>query len=67
MSWLGGAFMAKKKKPKPFRAVTAVKAAARAVVGTPKATRRDADTKKDQAPRKKKHKESLQQILTEND
>ena len=59
--------VAKKKKPKPFRAVTAVKAAARATVGPVPATRRDPDTKKKVARRKQKHKKSLQQIITEKD
>jgi hypothetical protein len=55
--------MARKKKSKPFRAVTAVKAAARVAVGPVPATRRDPDTKKKVARRKQKHKATLQQIL----
>jgi len=55
--------MAKKKKPKPFRAVTAVKSLAREVVGAPPATRRDPDKKK--VPVKgQKHKPTLGQLLT---
>ena len=57
----------KKKKPKPFSAVTAVKAAARAVVGTVPATRRDPDTKKKSAAKKLRHKPTLQQMLQEKD
>jgi hypothetical protein len=56
----------KKKKSKPFRAVTAVKAAARLVVGTPPPTRRDPDLKKD-ARKKPKHKPTLGKILSENE
>ena len=59
--------MPKKKKSKPFRAVTAVKAAARVVVGTVPATRRDPDTKKKAAGKSAKHKPTLQQILLEKD
>ncbi len=55
--------MAKKKTPKPFRAVTAVKSLAREVVGAPPATRRDPDKKK--VPVKgQKHKPTLGQLLT---
>lgn len=55
--------MAKKKKPKPFRAVTAVKALAREVVGTPPPTRRkEASTRKKRA----KHKPTLGKLLSED-
>jgi hypothetical protein len=56
--------MAKKKKPKPFRAVKAVKAAARAVVGTPPATRRDPDLTKE-SRKKPKHKKTLRAMLND--
>jgi hypothetical protein len=56
-----------KKKSKPFRAVTAVKAAARKVVGAVPPTRRDPDTKKKAADKKTKHKKTLQQMLQEKD
>jgi hypothetical protein len=50
--------VAKKKKPKPFRAATAVKAAARNVVGTPPPTRAEpADTRR--KPARDKHKKKL--------
>jgi len=55
--------MAKKKKPKPFRAVTAVKALAREVVGEPPATRRRPDKKK-ATVKGQKHKTTLGQLLT---
>ncbi len=56
--------MPKKKKLKPFRAVKAVKAIARETVGTPPATRRDPDRKKDS---KEKHKPTLGRLLSESD
>jgi hypothetical protein len=55
--------MAKKKKLKPFRAVTAVKALAREVVGTPPATRRKDSTNR---PRRDKHKPTLGKMLSED-
>jgi len=52
---------AKKRKPKPFRVATAVKAAARKVVGTPPPTRSEpADTRR--KPREK-YKQKLQDLL----
>ena len=54
--------MAKKKKPKPFRAVTAVKSLARDVVGTPPPTRR---TESSNRPRREKHKTTLGKLLTD--
>jgi hypothetical protein len=54
---------AKKRKPKPFRAATAVKAAARKVVGTPPATRTEDDLTKRKVS-KEKHKPTLQDLLT---
>jgi len=51
-----------KKKPKQFRATSAVKAASRAVLGTPPPVRR-AENKKH--ARKDKHKASLGKILAD--
>ena len=55
-----------KKKSKPFRAVTAVKAEARAVVGSPPATRRDPDITKI-VHKKMKHKPTLAKLLAEKE
>ena len=55
----------KKKKSKPFRAVTAVKAMARATVGQPPPTRRAPDTKKQAQAKASKHKPTLSKLLTE--
>jgi hypothetical protein len=55
--------MAKKKKPKPFRAVTAVKSLAREVVGEPPPTRRGPDKKKSAVSREK-HKPTMGDLLT---
>ena len=52
--------MAKRKKPKPFRAVDAVKAAAREKIGSPPPTRRVPDAKKQ---RREKHKPTLGKLL----
>ncbi len=52
--------MAKRKKPKPFRAVEAVKAAAREKIGAPPPTRRVPDAKKE---RREKHKPTLDRLL----
>jgi hypothetical protein len=54
--------MAKKKKPGRFRAVKAVKAAAREKIGTPPATRRVPDRKRQ---RREKHKPTLGRLLEE--
>ena len=54
--------MAKRKKPKPFRAVEAVKAAAREKIGAPPPTRRVPDIKKE---RRQKHKPTLGKLLQE--
>ena len=54
--------MAKKKKPKPFRAVDAVKAAARQHIGSPPPVRRLPDPKK---LKKEKHKPTLGKLLSE--
>ena len=55
--------MPRKKKPKPFRAVTAVKALAREVVGTPPSTRREESSNR---PKREKHKPTLGKMLTED-
>ncbi len=52
--------MAKHKKPKPFRAVEAVKAAAREKIGAPPPTRRVPNIKKE---RRQKHKPTLGKLL----
>jgi hypothetical protein len=49
-----------RKKPKPFRAVDAVKAAAREKIGSPPPTRRVPDAKKQ---RREKHKPNLGRLL----
>jgi hypothetical protein len=54
--------MTKKKKPKPFRAVEAVKAAAREQIGTPPPVRRMPDPKK---LKKEKHKPTMGRLLIE--
>jgi hypothetical protein len=56
--------VAKKKKPKKFRAVKAVKAMARETVGMPPATRRDPDRKKQSNA---KHKPTLADLLTDSE
>ncbi len=53
----------KKKRPKPFRAVTAVKSAAREKIGMPPPTRRDPDVKKE---RREKHKPTLGKLLEQD-
>ncbi len=53
-----------RKKPKPFRAVTAVKAAARQVVGSPRATRVETPARK-LAKKAQKHKPPLGKLLAE--
>ena len=54
--------MAKRRKPKPFRAVTAVKELAREKIGAPPATRRAPNRKKQ---RREKHKPTLDRLLDE--
>jgi hypothetical protein len=56
--------MAKKKKPKPFRAVTAVKSNARDLIGAPPPTRREPVITKKARP---KHKPTLGEILSDTD
>jgi hypothetical protein len=57
--------IAKKKKPKPFRAATAVKALARETIGTPPPVRRDPETKRKVEKKAAKHKPTLGKLLTE--
>jgi hypothetical protein len=57
---------AMKRKPKPFRAAKAVKAAARKLVGTPPPTRTQPDSTK-RKPSKAKYKPSLKDLLTRDD
>jgi hypothetical protein len=59
--------VAKKKKPKPFRAATQVKALAREAIGTPPPTRRDPETKRKVETKKAKHKPTLVRLLAEDD
>jgi len=57
--------MARKKKPKPFRAVTAVKAAARAHIGAPPPTRRQETDAEKKRRAKPKHKPPAGQVWEE--
>ncbi len=52
----------KRKKPKPFRAVKAVKSAAREKIGAPPPTRREPDVTKEG---RQKHKPTLSKLLSE--
>jgi len=54
----------KKRKPKPFRATTAVKSAAREQIGMPPPTRRVPDEKKQAS---EKHKPTLGKLLEESE
>ena len=56
---------ARKRKPKPFRAATAVKAAARKLVGTPPPTRAEPDVTKRKSS-KEKYKPKLEDLLLED-
>ncbi len=56
----------KPRKPKPFKAVSAVKAAARAKIGAPPPTRAEPSTKKSKS-KTPKHKPTLRKLLEEND
>lgn len=56
--------MAKKKKPKPFRAVTAVKALARERIGVPK-TEMVIPNKRLKAKTAEKHKRTLGELLND--
>ena len=53
---------AKKRKPKPFRAATAVKAAARNVLGAPPPTRAEPSSPK-RKPARDKHKKKLEEWI----
>ncbi len=54
----------KRRKPKPFKTATAVKAAAREAIGTPPPTRAEpTDTRR--KGKKEKHKPKLQDLLEE--
>jgi len=52
----------KPRKPKPFRATSAVKAAARQVIGTPPSTRTEPGSKK-RNRKSEKHKTTLGKLL----
>jgi len=54
----------KPRKPKPFKAASAVKAAAREMIGTPPPTRAEPSTKKRKA-KSPKHKPTLGKLLEE--
>jgi len=54
----------KKKKPKRFRATTAVKAMARQAIGTPPPVQREESTRR---PRKEKHKPTLRSLLSDGE
>lgn len=56
----------KPRKPKPFRAASAVKAAARATIGTPPPTRAEPAEKKRKG-KPEKHKPTLSKLLTDTD
>ncbi|MGC2108982.1 MAG: hypothetical protein WA655_05655 [Candidatus Korobacteraceae bacterium] len=57
---------AKKRKPKPFRAASAVKAAAREAIGTPPPTRAQPADKK-RKMKSPKHKPTLGKLLGEGE
>lgn len=54
----------KKRKPKPFRASSAVKAAARAAIGTPPPTRTEPAGKR--KSKVEKHKRTLSKLLEDS-
>jgi hypothetical protein len=54
----------RKKKPKPFRATTAVKAMARAVIGTPPAVKRKESKKRG---KQEKHRPTIGKLLSESE
>ena len=56
--------MAKRRKPKPFKAASAVKAAAREKIGTPPPTRAEPASTKPKA-KSPKHKPTLGKLLEE--
>ncbi len=53
------------RKPKPFRAASAVKAAAREALGTPPPTRTEPDNKK-RRKKSEKHKPTLGKLLADD-
>ena len=55
--------MARKRKPKPFKAATAVRSLARERLGTPPPTLREENTNK---PKREKHKPTLGKLLAED-
>jgi hypothetical protein len=55
---------AKRRKPKPFKAASAVKAIAREKIGTPPPTRAEPSTKKSKVS-KPKHKPTLGDLMAE--
>jgi hypothetical protein len=54
------------RKPKPFRAASAVKAAAREAIGTPPPSRAEPSTKKPKT-KSEKHKTTLSRLLDESE
>jgi hypothetical protein len=61
--WLNR-FVPKKKKPKPFRATTAVKAMARTAIGTPPPVKRK-ESKKRAKP--EKHRATMGRLLSDSE
>ncbi len=59
--------MARKRKPKPFRAVTAVKTMSRQQIGSVPPTRRLDNDKKKRALNRPKHKPTAAQLLSDSD
>jgi hypothetical protein len=57
----------KPRKPKPFSATSAVKAAAREAIGAPPPTRAEPDTKKKHKAKSEKHKPTLSKLLNEGE
>ena len=58
--------MPKRRKPKPFRAASAVKAAARQAIGTPPPTRAEPGNKK-RKTKAEKHKPTLGKLLDDRE
>ncbi|MGE5324656.1 MAG: hypothetical protein ACM3SW_17450 [Actinomycetota bacterium] len=56
--------MPKKKKPKPFRATSAVKAMARTAIGTPPPVKRKESRKRTKS---QKHKPTIGRLLSESE
>jgi hypothetical protein len=54
----------KPRKPKPFSAASAVKAAAREAIGTPPPTRAEPDEKKKRKAKSEKHKSTIAKLLS---